>query len=217
MGKSYFMGALAEHAQKQRIILDPKDEHQGLAEFHLQVTRSVMAQVEDLEEGWYTFFTRVLATGKSVRIQVVGLDNAEYAAMMDGLARAIHEVGGIFFMADEYHRVAPNGRVPRWVQILHTDARTKQIDYLVGTQRPALLDTTVISQANRRVTFKMEYDVDLQRVGTIFRNPDPARFKSVEEAVMSLPPRTALYIDANTSQQVVIDTNQITRSVAHHG
>jgi DNA helicase HerA-like ATPase len=217
MGKSWMEGYLTENSVKQRVILDPKDEHIGLAEAHLLITREVMAAALDLPEGWVTFWRRVLGTGKSVRITARGLDYEENIAMVDALARVIHERGNIFFVGGEYHRVAPNGRVPKWVQILHTDARSQGIDYIVSSQRPALLDTTVVSQANRRIAFKMEDINDLKRASTLFRNPDPSRFKDVMQVLMSLPPRTCLYINADTSEQAVVQTEKLHRKVAHHG
>lgn len=217
MGKSWLEGFLTEQTPKQLVILDPKNEHVGLAEAHLEIDRTVMASALDLEEGWVTFWRRVLATGKSVRITARGLDYEENIQMVDALARVMHERGNLFFVGGEYHRVAPNGRVPKWVQILHTDARSQGIDYIVSSQRPALLDTTVVSQANRRIAFKMEDVNDLKRAASLFRNPDPRRFKDVMQVLMSLPPRTCLYINADTSEQAVVQTERLTRRVAHHG
>lgn len=220
MGKSWLEGYLVENSSKPRVILDPKDEHIGLAPLHIVIDRRVMAAALNLEEGWVTFWRRALAAALpkgGVRITIVGLDFAENIACVDALARVIHELGGIIFVGGEYHRVAPNRSVPKWVQILHTDARTKGIDYVVSTQRPALLDTTIVSQANRRIAFKMEDINDLKRSATLFRNPDMQRFRSVEESIMSLPPRTCLYINADTSEQTVLNTESLTRKVAHHG
>jgi len=214
MGKSWMMGYLAEASDKQRIILDPKNEHQGLADFHFLADRSVLAAAAKQRDGWTDIFRKVLGTQKSVRIQVHGLDYEEYRTMMDGLARAMHERGHLFFMADEYHRVAPNGRVPRWVQVLHSDARSQGIDGVIGSQRPALLDTTVVSQPNRRITFKMEDENDLKRTQSLFR---PIQGRRVDEVISNLKPRECLYINADTSEQELIVTTNLTRNVQHHG
>lgn len=220
-GKSYFAGGLAEASNKQRIILDPKNEHRDLAEFLLVIDPAVAARADKMG-GWYEFFKQVIATGKSIRIQVKGFTPQQYLDMMDGLAHAMHERGNLFFMADEYHRAAPNpsamiGNCPPWVLVLHTDARTCGIDFIVLTQRPALLATTVISQANRKFCFRLEYDVDVKKAASIFRNPDASKFKNTQEAMKSLPPRTCLYINSDNSEQVVIDTNQMQRKTKHYG
>lgn len=217
MGKSWLEGYLIEQSPKQRIILDPKDEHVGLAEAHLIVDRAVMAKATAMG-GWYKFWRLVIATGKSVRITVRGLDYDENLDMVDGLARAVHERGNLFFAAGEYHRVAPNkGQIPKNVQILHTDARTCQVDWLISTQRAQNLSPDVVGQANRRLTFKMEDVNDLKRVRTLFRNPDAAQYRTVDEAIMALPPRTCLYINADTSEQIVLRTETLTRRHTHNG
>lgn len=217
MGKSWFEGWLIEQSTKPRIILDPKDEHVGLAEFHLVVDRRVMARAEAMG-GWYNFWRRVLDAGKSVRITVRGLDYQENLDMVDGLARAVHEHGNLFFAGGEYHRVAPNkGQIPKNVQILHTDARTCQVDWLISTQRAQNLSPDVVGQANRRATFKLEDVNDLKRVRTLFRNPDQAKYRTVDDAIMGLPPRTCLYINADTSEQIVLSTETLTRRHQHRG
>jgi len=215
MGKSWFEGYLIEQSPKQRIILDPKGEHGGLCEKHLIIDRATIAAIAKLREGWVDFFRRVLATKKSVRIQVIGLDIEEQLTMVDGLARAIHERGHLLFVGCEYHRFAPNGRVPKWVQILHTDARSQQVDYIVSTQRLALLDTTIISQANRRITFKLEDINDLKRVESLFRATEG--HSRSRDAIANLRPRTCLYIDADSSEQELIMTEGLVRRVQHHG
>jgi len=216
MGKSWMEGYLIEQTTKQRIILDPKGEHVGLAEKLLLFDRTAVAAVATLKGGWYELCRRIIATQKSVRLQVKGLDYNEQLEMVDGLARAVHERGHLFFSAGEYHRFAPNGRVPKWVQILHTDARTCQVDYIVSSQRPALLDTTVVSQANRRIAFKMEDVNDLKRAESLFRPVEGVGRRSTD-AIMQLRPRQCLYIDADTSEQQLIETETLTRKVAHHG
>lgn len=214
MGKSWMEGWLIEQSDKQKIILDPKGEHVGLAENHLLIDRAAVEAVKKLPGGWVDLFRRVVNTQKSVRVEVKGLDYNEQMDMVDGLARAIHERGHILFVGGEYHRFAPNGRVPKWIQILHTDARTQQIDYVISSQRPALLDTTVVSQANRRIAFKMEDVNDLKRSKSLFR---PVDGKPVEEVISNLRPRNCLYINADTSEQELINTETLTRKVQHHG
>lgn len=211
-GKSWYQGWLVEVVRKRLVILDPKDEHVGLAKQRILVDRRAFEAMAAM--GHHVAWKRILQRHHSIRIRTDGLDLDEQLRMVDGLAQAIHELGDTCLAADEYHRYAPNGRVPRWVQILHTDARTHGIDWVVATQRPALLDTTTASQANRRVTFRMDDPNDLKRTGPYFHAEGG---RPAAEIIAGLPPRRCLHLDCDTGLQELVDTTQLRRVVTHHG
>lgn len=134
----------------------------------------------------------------------------------DDLARAVYERGQTVLLVEEAHVVAPQGQTPRYAQILVTDARTNANDLIMVTQRVQNLDTTMASQANIRVAFKMTDPNDLKRIATFFQNPAPAEFPNVGAYIAAMLPFQALYTNEKNGLELPIHTSKI-KEFAHFG
>ena len=97
-----------------------------------------------------------------------------------------------------------------------TDARTNANDLIFVTQRAQNLDTTIVSQGNVRVAFKLTDPNDLKRVSTFFQNPDPEQYPNVGAFISGMQPFVALYMDEKNGVEGVIHTSKIT-DFAHFG
>lgn len=212
-GKSYFSGYLVEQGNPQRVILDPEDDFLGLAQANLLITEQVYEAVQKQYGGdWTPFFLAAIQQHPSLRVSLDGITIDQGRELADGLANAVHKVGNRLFVADEYWRFAPNGRVPPGIQKLHTDARKHGIDIIAATQRAALTDTTVMSQANVHITFQLTDVNDVKRIAPYF---GPVDGTPADKFIPTLQPRQCLIRDSKTGEQEFLDTNGIPRSVAH--
>ncbi|HVL88514.1 MAG TPA: hypothetical protein VM681_11005, partial [Candidatus Thermoplasmatota archaeon] len=164
----------------------------------------------------HSFFLKLIAKFPSVRIVPQGLTLDEMLEAFDHLAHAIYDRGDTVLLIEEAHVVAPQGKTPRYAQILVTDARTQANDLLMVSQRVQLLDTTMASQANVRITLKMTDPNDLKRVSTFFRNPLPGRFPSVGAYISRMLPFQALYVNEKNGLELVLHTSKI-GNFAHFG
>jgi DNA helicase HerA-like ATPase len=86
------------------------------------------------------------------------------------LSRALYGRGQTALLVKEAHIVASQGQTPRYAQVLVTGARSNANDLIMVTQRVQNLDTTMASQANIRVAFKMTDPNDLKRINVL---PEP--------------------------------------------
>lgn len=218
-GKSWMEGYLVEQidADKPRIILDPKNEHRDLAKSFLLLDRPTFQAAKRI--GAKAFWQRCIDKWPSLRVQFTGITLEEGQYLVGELAMVIHERGGITFVAGEYHRYAPNrgaglGDTPPGLQILHTDARTAGIDWIVSTQRPALMNTTIVSQPNYRMTFNVDDPNDVKRIAPYFDAQDgvPAR-----DLIPRLEKFECIIKDCNTGNQQRLKTTSLTRRIKHHG
>lgn len=215
-GKSFFAGWLASKmrgGKKALVIWDKKNEYRGLSDSLLVLNTAAFAKVQQSK---HEFFTRLIAAHPSVRIVPQGLTLDEMLEAYDELCHAVYDRGSTVLLTDEAHIVCPQDKTPRHPQMLVTDARSAANDLLFVTQRAQNLDTTIVSQGNVRVAFKMTDKNDLDRVAGFFQNPDPERFKNVGAFIKGLQPYMALFADEKNGLEGVIHTTKITDFV-HFG
>lgn len=215
-GKSYFAGWFARMFKgrgKALVLWDPKDEYHGLTASLFILDRAALARVR--KEG-HPFFLSLIRAHPSVRIIPQGLMLAELREVFDHLSHAVYLRKNTVLLVDEALLVARRGKVPPWTEILVTDARTKQNDVILVVQRVQLLDTTMVSQANVRVCFKMTDPNDLKRVSTFFANPAPKTHSNVGDYISSMLPFQALYVNEKNGAEGVIHTTKI-RDFTHAG
>lgn len=215
-GKSYFAGWLASKFKergKALVIWDKKNEYRGLASSLLVLNQAAFAKVRQAK---HEFFLRLLAAHPSVLIVPQGLTLDEMLEAFDDLAHAVFERGQTVLLVEEAHVVAPQGQTPRYAQILVTDARTNVNDLIMVTQRVQNLDTTMASQANIRVAFKMTDPNDLKRIATFFQNPAPEEFPNVGAYIAAMLPFQALYTNEKNGLELPIHTSRI-KEFAHFG
>lgn len=195
------------------MVWDRKNEYRGLARSLFVLDR---AAYDRLKEGGHGFFRKLIDAYPSVRIVPQGLTLDELIEAFDHLAHAIYERGRTVFLIEEAHVIAPQGEAPRWAQILVTDARTAANDLIMVTQRVQLLDTTMASQANVRVCFKMTDKNDIGRVSSYFSNPQPKRYGNVGAFIAALSPCQALYVNEKNGAEGVLHTTKI-KGFSHFG
>lgn len=215
-GKSFYAGWLAtkfKERGKALVIWDKKNEYRGLASSLLILNQTVF---EAIKAAKHRYFLKLLEAHPSVRIVPQGLTLDEMKEAYDHLAHAVYERGSTVLLTEEAHVIAPQGQAPRYAQILVTDARTNANDLILVTQRIQNRDTTMASQANVRVTFKMTDPNDLKRVATFFANPDPDHAANVGAFIAGMLPCQALYVNEKNGQQMVIHTTRI-RGFSHFG
>ena len=215
-GKSFFAGWMASKFKdrgKALVIWDKKNEYRGLAASLLVLNQEAFAKVQKAK---HEFFMRLLEAHPSIRIVPQGLTLDEMLEAYNELAHAVYERGQAVLLTEEAHVVCPQGSTPRYAQILVTDARTNANDLIFVTQRAQLLDTTIVSQGNVRVAFKMTDKNDLNRVVSFFQNPEPERFNNVGAFIAAMHPFQALYMNEKNGLEGVIHTNKIT-GFSHFG
>jgi uncharacterized protein len=75
-----------------------------------------------------------------------------------------------FIIIDEAHRFAPNGEymnpTKRILREIAQEARKYGVFEIFGTQRPALLDTTITSQLNTKIIFRTGIEADMKMIKT---------------------------------------------------
>jgi hypothetical protein len=235
MGKSWYEGKLIEASNKPRVIWDKKGEHVGLAAHVVVLTKQRWAAMQ--AKGPANVWPDFLQSYPSVRITTHGLTPASLKAAAASCAGVVHARGKTLWVGTEYHNIAPNGgslgECPAEILVLHTDSRTCQNDIIIDSQRPALVDTTIMSQPNRRVGFGMDDPNDLKRTAGYFRavkadaaaslgvilTPQEQKAGRVPaiRVFPAMPPLRCLHLDCDTGEQVLIDTSQLTRTIAHQG
>jgi hypothetical protein len=230
-GKSWEVGFLIEQSTKARVIWDLKNEHGGLASHAvtLDAARWRAMEAKGPSRVWPDF----LASYPSIRIRTFKMTPDQIRIAVASCAAVVHERGRTLWAASEYHILAPNKNTPEATLILHTDARTCQNDIIADSQRPGLVDTTIMSQPNRRIGFGMDDPNDIKRTAGYFRAVpcdvaaaqgvpiSPADRKAgIVPAARVLPhlaPRRALYLNCDTDEQILLDTNTQTRLRTHGG
>jgi DNA helicase HerA-like ATPase len=208
-GKSFFAGWLASKLrgeEKRLVVWDKKNEYRGLADALLTLDSHVIERIRNTR---HEFFIRVLTDQPSLRIVPQGLTLDEMMEAYNELAHAIYELGNCVLLTEEAHIVCPQGQTPRYAQALVTDARTNANDLIFVTQRAQMLDTTIVSQGNVRVAFKMTDPNDLRRVATFFPNPDPEHYANVGLFIAKMQPRIALFVNEKNGSEGVISTSKI--------
>lgn len=215
-GKSYFAGWMASKFKergKALVIWDKKNEYRGIATSLLVLNQDTFTKARHAK---HVFFRRLIERHPSVRVVPQGLTLDEMLEAFDHLAHAVYERGQTVLLVEEAHIVAPQGQTPRYAQVLVTDARTHANDLIMVTQRVQNLDTTMASQANIRVTFKMTDPNDLKRISTFFQNPAPTEFPNAGAYIAAMLPFQALYTNEKNGLELPIHTSKI-RDFEHFG
>lgn len=230
-GKSWYEGFLIEQSNKPRVIFDKKDEQVGLAQNVVRLTRERWTA---MSKNPYASWRNILESYPNVRITTKGLTPQDLRDAAASCARVVHEKGRMLWVGTEYHNIAPNGGsmgdCPEDILVLHTDARTCEVDIFFDSQRPALVDTTIMSQANRRVGFGMDDPNDIKRTAGYFASvrrldleaggihvPGDSDLVPARDLFPYMPPRRCLHLDCDTGEQVLVDTSKLTRKTQHNG
>lgn len=112
-----------------------------------------------------------------------------------------------FLSCDEAHTILTEHKFPEAVERTITGGRKHGVETLFCSQRPQLLPTTIISQADKRVYFSLSDDDDIAKVNK--SSSFPAR------RLKDLPERQAIVENKASGQWTQIDTNNVKRERPH--
>lgn len=155
---------------------------------------------------------RVITRHRKVRVVPIGLTEAEMRALYAGICGVVMGVcrgreATAFVSCDEAHNILKQSNFPTPCERLITGGRKHGVECLHVSQRPQLLHTTVISQADKRVYFGISDDNDLRKIDQQSSFP--------VGHLKELKTRACIVENKNTGEWVEIDTDGIRRLRPH--
>lgn len=177
-GKSYYAGYLLEQAVPQfdlAVHYDPEDEERGLSEKGNALYGTLPV---DPDAARRVNWPVLVANHKKVRVVPMDMTMGQQRALYAALCRSvmylcqdvIPEYSG-FVSGDEAHNYLRQNQFHPWSERMITGGRKHQVECLHICQRPQLLHTTVISQADRRVYFRINDNNDLAKIESVSNFP----------------------------------------------
>lgn len=182
-GKSYMAQGLAERNSPEGgtqgdneadhvLVLDYKDEFRGLVsqEYGPGLARHWIAGPKELEEFDAETYRAILEENGSLVLARHGKLSADdwqqvCAAAISGARRL---EGNVVILIDEAHFVAPqSGKVPEPIIGLATTGRGEGAASIWVTQRPAMMEETVLAQADRKFLGGFTSDADLDKLDRV--------------------------------------------------
>ena len=171
-GKSYYCGYLLERFVPQftyAVHMDIENEEVGLSDAdHDPLYETLLV---DQDRAASISWPRTIHNHQKIRVVPDGLTTEEnreiYAricgAMMTLCKDATPDASG-FISCDEAHNIVKQNAFDERVERMITGGRKHSVECLHISQRPQLLHTTVISQADRRVYFGISDNNDLAKI-----------------------------------------------------
>jgi DNA helicase HerA-like ATPase len=212
-GKSWLAGYHVEellNEGKYVVVFDPHNEHafgQKYPFAKLVVGEEVLKRLDRKKA--FEILKYYQKQGKNLRIVTNKLYMEQYMHLVDCFSWAILNVGNVAFFIDECKNVAPNEQgAPIELKKLVTEGRKFGVDVIMVAQRPAMVDTTLISQANSYYIFQMTDKNDLERIRGYLNNVDD---------VHNLKGREYIYIDTDKNTEQKMTTNGLHRATKHRG
>lgn len=160
-------------------------------------------------------WTKVLAKHQKVRIVPSGLTTEENRALYAGLCgivmrlcKDVNPDATALVSCDEAHNILKQHDFPTPCERLITGGRKHGVECVYISQRPALLHTTVISQADRRVYFAVSDDNDITKIKKV------ASFSA--DDLKDLPERRCIVENKDSGKWGEVDTNEISRVRPHY-
>lgn len=214
-GKSYFVGYLLEQVVPKfalAVHYDIEDEERGLSDrSNDPLYRTVTVE---RDEAARANWSRILRKYRKVRVVPEGLTveemrllYAEICRVTMQLCRQKREISA-FVSCDEAHNLLTQSAFPQPVERMITGGRKHSCETLHTSQRPQLLHTTVISQADKRVYFALSDDNDIRKVERTASFP--------AQKLKNLPARTCIVENKDTGEWTELDTNGIGRKRPHY-
>jgi hypothetical protein len=213
-GKSYYTGYLLEVTVPEfglAIHYDIEDEEIGLSHKDhdpiystFEPTPSTARKID-----WQQF----IAKYKKIRIVPEGMTMDQKKTLYAVICQSVmdicqkHRQVTAFVSCDEAHNLVPQTAFDDRVERLITGGRKHGAECLHISQRPQLLHTTVISQGDRRIYFRVNDDNDISKINKI------SSFDA--RKLESLPDRTCIVENKSTGDYKQIDTNGISRTRPH--
>lgn len=175
-GKSWYsQQIMAANAPEYPIfvVLDYKDEYRGLVKSSLANWLALgPAEAEYGPVEW----RQIIGDNPRLVIARHRLDAADWREAVAPVVQAARDlgqqVGGAFVAVEEAHRVAPQSAgTPDPINGLATTGRGEQASSLWTTQRPALIEETILAQADERLLGAFTSDRDLSKIADVVDYP----------------------------------------------
>lgn len=216
-GKSYYAGSILEEAVPKfdhAVHFDPEDEETGLSDAdHDPLYTTVYA---DKQRYTGLDWLKVLYKHRKIRVVPEGLTTDEmqdlfailcHAAMV--LCKDIDDTASCFVSVDEGHNIISKHSLDDRIERLITGGRKHGVEFLCISQRAQLLHETAITQADRRVYFRISGDNDIRKIDKM------CGFNA--DILEDLPDRHAILENQSSGDWTEIDTNTaVNRQRPHH-
>lgn len=215
-GKSYYAGYLLEQFVPDfdyAVHYDIEDEERGLSDADHDPLYGTI-RIKSGELGRLSWL-KVLYNHGKVRVVPEDLTSEE---KVDLYARICHAVMKLcqtvtpdktaFVSCDEAHNIITQSTFPQPVERMITGGRKHGVECMHISQRPQLLHTTVISQADRRIYFRVTDNNDLNKIDKMSNFP-ASRLESLED-------RKCIVENKSTGQHEVVDTDGVKRQRPHY-
>ncbi len=182
VGKSYLLNhILHEELKKKRregmVILDLRGDHIDLVREGFRYIRISGSTFRRYNIDW----EGVLKKYPYVLVEPYKLSMEEYGDLADDIAGGVVDNGNRTFVLEEAGIAMPvysSGR--RNLSVLVATGRGIGIDLYFTSQRPAQVNTTVISEANVRICFQLDEMNDVKRMKNIFPSDNLESLKRFE-------------------------------------
>jgi len=215
-GKSYYTGYLLEQVVPNfdyAVHYDIEDEEKGLSDpDHDPLYKTLYV---DQQKAARISWPKAIHNHKKLRVVPEGLTTAEQRELYARIAGAVMKLCkdvkpdySAFVSCDEAHNIVKQQAFDERVERMITGGRKHGVECLHISQRPQLLHTTVISQADRRVYFAISDDNDLSKIDKQAGFP-AARLKN-------LPARVCIVENKDSGEHEKLDTNGIGRERPHY-
>ena len=215
-GKSYYTGALLEQTVPSfdiAVHYDIEDEERGLSDAHNDPIYKTLHVTPDQARN--INWLKVLANHRKLRVVPEDMTVAEmqelYAVICHCVLKLCKELVPQwtgFVSCDEAHNLVPQNGFDKRVERLITGGRKHGVECLHISQRPQLLHTTVISQADRRIYFRVNDDNDLGKINK--QSSFPAT------SLRDLDDRVCIVENKSTGEYTTISTDDVTRQRPHY-
>ncbi len=185
------------------VHFDLEDEEKGLSDpDHNPIYKTLPVTPEKAEKlSWI----KVIWNHRRIRVvpEDMTLDQATelYARIAEAAMKFAKELdaGSILVSCDEAHNLISQTSFPDSVERMITGGRKHGCECVHASQRPQLLHTTVISQADLRVYFSITDDNDLAKIDSVSSFP--------AQILTELPSRVCVVENKNTGEAKVVVTD----------
>jgi hypothetical protein len=214
-GKSYYCGYLLEQAVPDfdfAVHFDVEDEETGLS--HPDHDPLYATLYVDQERAAAISWPKVIYNHRKVRVVPEGLTTDEQREVYAQICAAAMKLCQVaipdatcFVSCDEAHNIVKQANFPQRVERMITGGRKHGVECLHISQRPQLLHTTVISQADRRIYFAISDDNDLRKIDA------QAGFPAGR--LRDLPARVCIVENKDSGEHEQLTTENVDRKRPH--
>jgi hypothetical protein len=214
-GKSYYAGWLLEQTVPEfdvAVHYDIEDEETGLSDRQNDPLYKTLRV--DKERADRLNWLKVVARHRKIRVVPESLTEGEMRALYAEICRVVmalckdHKPDLTAFVGcDEAHNILKQANFPSEVERMITGGRKHGVECLHISQRPQLLHTTIISQADKRVYFGTSDNNDLKKIDKSSNFP--------AHKLKSLPSRTCIIENKDSGEWTEVDTDGVGRRRPH--